>query len=269
VHGKTRWIALYIQDHVKIASKLIITLAGHLTHASNSLEGFDWIAEDEKKIIDNAFTPRAGLTWLFGENVSVYALYDQCFLPQGGRSFEHKRFKPVTGYNIETGLKAYLFNKKLSLNLSIFDIVKNNVLTDDLEHPRYQIQLGQIVSRGIDFDMTGNVTPSLIVNANYEFIDAKVTKESNPNSIGIKNFLTPDHRANLWLQYKLLKGKLKNLSFSAGYQYTGERGAVFYNWNPDKTKVLPAYSLFDAAIGYSNKKFNIGDPKSFEKRRIY
>jgi iron complex outermembrane recepter protein len=257
-HGKIRWVALYIQDHVKIARKLVITLAGHFTHASNTWEGFDWIPEDEKKIINNAFTPRAGLTWLFGNNVSVYALYDQSFVPQVGRSFDHERFEPVTGSNIETGLKAYLFNKKLSLNLSIFDIVKNHVVTADPDHPGFRIQTGQIVSKGIDFDVTGNVTPSLIVNANYEYIDAKVTKETDPNSIGIKNFLTPDYRANLWLQYKLLKGKLKNLSFSAGYQYTGKRGAVWYFWNPDRTKVLPAYSLFDAAIGYRNEKFNIG-----------
>ena len=43
-----------------------------------------------ERTMHNVFTPRAGLTWLFGDNVSVYALYDQCFLPQAGRSFEHK-----------------------------------------------------------------------------------------------------------------------------------------------------------------------------------
>jgi iron complex outermembrane receptor protein len=38
-HAITRWIALYLQDHVKIADKLVVTLAGHLTHASNIWEG--------------------------------------------------------------------------------------------------------------------------------------------------------------------------------------------------------------------------------------
>ena len=256
-HFMTHWIALYVQDHIKIAGKLIITLAGHLTHASNMAKGVAWIPEDEKKITDNAFTPRAGLTWLFGSNLAVYALYDQCFIPQVGRNFEHKRFKPLTGHNFETGMKGYFFNKKLSVDLSIFDIVKNDVLTDDLVHIGYQVQTGQIVSKGVDFDMTGNILPSLIVNVNYEYVDAEVTKESNPTSIGIKNFLTPDHRANTWLQYKLLHGKLKGLSFATGYQFTGQRGAVWYFWNPDKTKLLPAYSLFDAALGYSNEKFNI------------
>jgi iron complex outermembrane receptor protein len=83
----------------------------------------------------------------------------------------------------------------------------------------------------------------LIVSANYEYIGAKVTKESDPNSIGIKNWLTPDHRANPWLRYKLLNGDLKGLAFSIGYQYTGKRGAVWYFQYPDKTKLLPAYNL--------------------------
>ena len=256
-HVNTRSVSLYAQDHIKIVKKLIITVAGRLTRATTMWEDVDWVPEDERKISDTKFTPRGGLTWLITENFSVYGLYDQCFLPVAGRSFEHKRFEPVTGYNIEFGSKAYFFYRKLSLNLSIFDIVKNNLLTGDPVNNGYQIQIGQVVSKGIDFDITGNITPSIMVNANYEFVDAKVTEDNNPNAIGIKNLLTPDHRVNLWLQYKLPKGKLRNLSFSAGYQYTGERAASLYFWNPDKTKVLSPYSLFEAAVGYGREKFNI------------
>jgi iron complex outermembrane receptor protein len=222
------------------------------------LGGDDWIPDDERKITDNAFTPRAGLTWLFGDKVSIYALYDQCFIPQAGRSFEHKRFKPLTGYNIETGMKGYFFNNKLSLNLSIFKIVKNNMLTSDPLHQDFQIQRGQITSKGIDFDMTGNITPSLIVNANYEYINAKVTKDNDPKIVGTKNFGTPDHQANLWLQYKWLHGALRGFSFFMGDQYLSKRSAVFYLWVPDKTKYLPGYNVLDAGIGFSNDRFNAG-----------
>ncbi len=169
-HYKVHWIALYLQDHIKIANKLVVTLAGHLTHASTGSE-----SDDEEKTRDNVFTPRTGLTWLFGDNVSVYALYDQCFLPQGGKSFEHKPFKPVIGYNIEGGLKSYYFNKKLNMNLSIFNIVRNNSLTADPLHVGYNISRGQMVSKGIDFDMTGYLTNALIANANYEYSVARVT----------------------------------------------------------------------------------------------
>ena len=37
-HFSIKWIALYVQDHIKIAGKLVVTLAGHLTHASTNFE---------------------------------------------------------------------------------------------------------------------------------------------------------------------------------------------------------------------------------------
>ena len=103
-------------------------------------------------------------------------------------------------------MKSYFFKKKLSLNLSLFNIVKNNTLTADPLHFGDFIQTGQITSKGIDFDMTGNITPALTVNANYEYADAKITKDSDPNKVGMKNFGTPDHYCNLWLKYNLLHG---------------------------------------------------------------
>ena len=150
------------------------------------------------------------------------------------------------------------------MGLSIFDIVKNNMLITDPLHDGYRIQRGQITSKGINFDMTGNITPSLVVNANYEYVNAKVTKDTDPKVVGTKNFGTPDHQANLWLQYKLLHGQLKGLSFSVGDQYLGKRSAVYYgsavnySWVPDKAKYLPAYNLIDAGIDFRNDQFNIG-----------
>ena len=70
--------------------------------------------------------------------------------------------------------------------------------------------------------MTGNITPALMVNANYEYADAKIMEDSDPNMVGQKNFGTPDHYGNLWLKYTLLKGSLKNTSFAVGYQYMGK-----------------------------------------------
>ncbi|HET9434163.1 MAG TPA: TonB-dependent receptor, partial [Chitinophagaceae bacterium] len=74
------WIALYLQDHIKIANKLVVTLAGHLTHAYVKWSGIDDIPDYQRNTKYNVFTPRVGLTWLFSENFSIYSLYDQCFV---------------------------------------------------------------------------------------------------------------------------------------------------------------------------------------------
>ena len=202
--------SLYLQDHIKIAGKLVVTIAGHFTHLFNNADD-PGVADYESHKIYNALIPRAGLTWLFSDDVSVYTLYDQSFFPQFAKSFDNKPFLPLTGYNLETGMKGYFFNKKLSLNFSVYRIVKNNTITEDPLHNGFQIQKGQVTSNGIDFDLTGNITTSLTINANYSYAHAKITKDTDPSNVGLKNFGTPDHYGNLWLKYKLQKGKWKGV----------------------------------------------------------
>ena len=158
---------------------------------------------------------------------------------------------------METGLKSYFLDKKLGLNFSVYHIVKNNNLTADPANNGYYIQTGQIISNGIDLDMTGNITPAFTINANYAYNNAKITKDNDPNLIGIKNFGTPDHAVNLWIKYQLLSGKLKGLSFGFGYQYMGKRSALYFE-NPGTGNIyLPVHNLLDAAVSYKNQKFNI------------
>jgi iron complex outermembrane recepter protein len=141
------------------------------------------------------------------------------------------------------------------LNSSAFHTVRNNLATPDPVHPDNWVQKGQIVSNGIDFDLTGNITPSIVVNANYEYVDAKITKDTDPLNVGLKNYGTPNHSANLWLKYNLGKGKLKGMSFAAGYQFMGKRVAVDY-YSPDPA-FIPPHNLFDASVGYANERFTV------------
>lgn len=257
------WVALYLQDHLRIANKLIVTIAGRFTHAYVKWSGIESVPVYQRDTKYDVFTPRAGLTWLFSENFSIYSLYDQCFVtpnaaPPRRRNSDNMPFKPITGYNLEAGLKSYFFNKKLGLNFSVYHIVKNNTLTPlPGPAPRNYVQTGQITSNGIDFDMTGNIAPAFTVNANYAYNNSTITKDNDPTLIGMKNFGTPDHSVNLWFKYKLLSGKLKGLSFSSGYQYMGKRSALEFE-NPGTGNVfLPVYNLLDAAVSYQNQKFNI------------
>src|SRR5690349_20908311 len=103
-------MAVYVQDHLKIYDKLVLTVAGRFTHLTT---GQDWNTPDdpEYQVTDNKFTPRLGLTYLFSDDISVYALHDESFLAQRGAIFGGGRLPALTGSNNEIGVKALLFKK--------------------------------------------------------------------------------------------------------------------------------------------------------------
>ena len=247
--------SVYLEDHIKIKEKLIITLAGRFTHLNNTSIA-DFAPDYQQHIHYNRFTPRFGVNWLFSEASSAYIVYNQFFFPVFQKNFEHKPFKPSTGYNLEAGIKHFFFNKKLNASLSIYRILINNALTPDPFHPPDNyIQTAQYKHKGVELDIAGNISPAFMINANYAFTDARVSK-GDSDQLGKKKLGTPDHSANLWLKYRLLNGKLKGFSFALGYQYMGRRSASFID-DPGGNIYLPIYNLLDGAISYRNEKFNI------------
>lgn len=243
--------ALYLQYNVKFFDKLIATLAGRYT------QNVTWSSYDDPNVqTDRRFTPRLGLTYLITKDISVYALYDQAFLPQSGRSFTGKTFKPLTGDDKEFGIKTFWFNKKLSANVSAYRITKNNALTTDPQNPGFQIQTGQLVSKGIEVDIMGYVTNGLSVMANYAFTDARTTKSNDSAQIGLYNFNAARHNANSFIKYRFQQGVLRGFAIGAGGQYIGKRTYAFDVKLQDK-QMMPAYSLFEASLGYYRSKFYV------------
>ncbi|MEA5461859.1 TonB-dependent siderophore receptor [Arcicella sp. LKC2W] len=254
-----KWQALYVQDHIKIAKKYIVTLAGRFTMLTTGQDYNGGVDDPEYEITENAFTPRVGLTYLPSDKLSIFAIYDQSFLPQRGAVFGGSRLPPLTGSNKEIGIKALLFNKKLSLNASVYSIEKNNVSTTDPIHDGFYLQTGQIKSEGFEMDLIGNITNNLSVIANYSYTNARVTKDLDSTVVGIKNYGTPDQTMNAWLKYKFSEGLLKGLSFGAGVQHMGNRSGVYVGWGSEfGNKNLPTYTIYDACVNYNFSKISIG-----------
>ncbi|HEX7844549.1 MAG TPA: TonB-dependent receptor, partial [Chitinophagaceae bacterium] len=216
---------------------------------------FGNIPDYQNRTSYNYFTPRIGFNWLFSDRFTAYAVFDKFFIPEYAKNYDHKPLKPMTGYNLEAGIKHNFFNKKLNTSLSVYKILTNNALTPDPLHPDNYIQTTQFTNKGVELDITGNISPAIMVNANYAFTDASVSK-GDANQIGKKKIGTPDHSTNLWFKYRLLKGKLRGFAFSLGYQYMGRRCASFVD-DPGGNIYLPVYNLFDGAISYRNERFNI------------
>jgi len=252
-----RWQALYIQDHLKLFDKVIVTLAGRFTHLVTG-QDFNSVDDPEYEIKDNKFTPRVGLTYMFSPNISAYIMHDESFLSQRGAIFGGGRLPPLAGSNNEFGIKALLFKKQLAITASVYDMRKNDVGTSDEAHPGFYLKTGQIRSTGLDLDIAGRINDNWYINANYAYVNPRISKDENKSVIGLQNAGTCKNLSNLWVKYQVTTGVLKGLGIGAGYQYTDKRGAVYPGWNDiEGNKYIPAYQLFDASLSYSTGKFSI------------
>ncbi|HEY8388764.1 MAG TPA: TonB-dependent siderophore receptor, partial [Parasegetibacter sp.] len=162
--------SVYLQDEISLMSnKLRLTIAGRYTHLIQEYYGADSAVH---------FTPRVGLSYSIDKETSVYGLYDQAFIPQSGALSNGGKVQPITGNNIEVGIKKEWLGGKLRTTLTAYRIIKNNELTDDPfdPNPAISIELGQKRSQGIEFDLNGRVTDGLRLILNYAYTGSRITK---------------------------------------------------------------------------------------------
>lgn len=249
VHYRQSYVGYYAQDEISMFSdKLRLTLAGRFTIASD-LDPYSGSIDASK------FTPRVGLSYTIDKNTSLYGVYDQAFVPQAGSDKQGNSFKPITGDNMELGLKREWFGGNWITSLSLYKITKNNVLTADPNNMNFSIQLGQTVTKGIEFDVRGQITDELNLTANYAYTDGIVSKDTDPAKENITIPGISTHLANGWLTYRASKGAVKGLGLSLGAQYQGGRTSWYVFDGTSQS--LPDYFRLDAAVSYQLNKFTI------------
>ncbi|TVP63378.1 MAG: TonB-dependent siderophore receptor [Nodularia sp. (in: Bacteria)] len=209
---------------------------------------------------DDAFTPQIGIVYQTTPELGIYANYSQSFTPNSGATISGDPLKPQTGQGYEFGLKAELLDGRLFANLAYFDTTKQNVPTADPDFPNFLIATGEQRSRGIEFDVAGDILPGWNVIASYSYTNAETTKD-NSIEIGNRLFNVPQHSASLWTNYTIQSGNLQGLGLGIGFNYVGEREGDLAN-----TFRLGSYFLTNAAIFYrqNNYRFAINFKNLFD-----
>lgn len=245
--------SLYVHDEMAfLEEKLRLSLGLRYTIA----ETIGKTATADRR--DKALTPRVGLSYSIDKSTSVYGLFDQSFVPQAGTDWEGNAFKPVRGNDLEAGIKKEWAGGKWISTLSAYRIKRQNALTDDVDHPMagtnnyFKIALGETTSKGIEFDITGEVLPGLSANANYALTDSKVSKDGKQENIGNITPNTAKHTANAWLTYRLQQGPLRGLGLTGSVQGMFDRAI-----GTTKESNFKNYIRTDGGISFQNGKYSI------------
>ncbi|UBF26362.1 TonB-dependent siderophore receptor [Kovacikia minuta CCNUW1] len=264
----TNRLGIYVQDQISLFDRLTL-LAGIR---------YDTVDQTNKRVpglftepgkttqTDDAFTPRLGLLYQVSKTVSLYGSYSQSFNPGSATTAAGDVIEPERGEGYEVGIKTELLNRKLLATAAYFDITKQNVAVTDPDFPLFSVASGEQRSRGVEFDIVGELTPGWNLIASYTYTDTQVTEDSNPDLIGNQLFGVPKHSASLWTTYEIQRGNLQGLGVGFGFNFVGERQGDLAN-----SYEVDSYFITNAAIFYrrGNWRFavnfkNLGDVKYIE-----
>ncbi|PIG94171.1 TonB-dependent siderophore receptor [Gloeocapsopsis sp. IPPAS B-1203] len=241
-------LGIYIQDQIKFTENFKLLLGGR----------FDLFTQTNQNFLDDttdiqsgdAFTPRVGIVYQPIPAISLYASYSQSFNPIEGRSANGSLFQPERGTQYEVGVKADL-NERLATTLSLYSLTRSNLLTTDPNDSRFSIQTGEQRSQGIEFDITGEISPGWNILAGYAYTDAKIIADNNfPSGNRLTN--APEHSFNLWTTYEIQSGDLRGLGFGLGLFYIGDRAGDLEN-----SFDVPSYLRTDATIFYRRDRLRV------------
>jgi iron complex outermembrane receptor protein len=239
-----RSFGVYAQDQIEFSPKWKALLG--LRH-----DKYEQTVEDRLpgRIIAqklSATSPRAGLVYQPDKTLSFYVTASRGFRPNSGISSAGASFPAEQSRSYEIGAKWDSADNKMSATVALFDITKENVLTPDPADPvTYSIAVGEMKSRGLEFDFSGEVARNLRLSAAYAYTSAHVTK-SNPAAGGTGlaegRFFpnVPRHSANLFGVYSFAAPGGGKATVGGGISYVGDRlGSVDSNDNFR----LPAYTV--------------------------
>lgn len=224
----------------------------------------DWMkTSDENRIAEAArpagtrigdertkLTTRAGVLYLFDNGVAPYVSYSESFNPNSYSDAAGNPLAPTEGTQWEAGLKYQPPGTSNLFTASFFHVVQEN-LASKLPQENFYRPIGQVRSQGIELEGHAQITDALKVVGSYTFTDIEYAKQMISTVDGVTDnkgnspTQAPRHMASVWADYAFQGGPLAGLSLGAGVRYVGS------SWvDAENTLKVPAYTLYDASIGY-------------------
>ncbi|WP_417780414.1 TonB-dependent siderophore receptor [Stutzerimonas xanthomarina] len=242
-HERVHSRSLNLQDQIRFSEKLFGVVGARYDHYEHRLD--NEVAGTRTEQTHEKVTPRIGALYQLMPEVGVFANASQSFKPNGGIDASGTAFDPEEGVGYEAGFKFDLLDSRLGMTVAAFHLTKENVLTADPVDSAHQIAAGEVRSRGIDFQLTGQLTDAIRLIGAYAYVDAEVT-EDNTLARGSRLLNVPEHSGSLLGVYEFLDGGLRGLELGGGVNYVGERSGNV----TDSGFELPGYTTMDLLARY-------------------
>lgn len=207
----------------------------------------------------NKLTPYLGTVYDIDDTHSLYASYTGIYKPQNELGADFKVLDPLKGKNYEAGLKSEWLNGHLNSTFTVFRTEQENVAQQIDTVGTTAIYEGiQATSKGYEFDVSGEVSERVSVNAGYtRLMSLKGANDENVNPY------IPRHLVHASAVYKV--PQIENLKVGASVNWQSDThvdiGTVRYTQDSYATLNLMANYKLDAHWNAALNLYNVTNEK--------
>ena len=270
-------LGVYVQDLISLSSKFKLLVGVRWSMQESTAPTTTYLVKDSSgkgsgsKV--DAFSPRLGLVYRPTETTSLFASYSNSFSVNNGVDIYSNALPPSIIDQYEIGIKNELIKGKLSVNLTLYRIINNNLaqtapftLNGAVNNNTLLKELaGETTSDGIEVDINSQPVKGLNILAGYSYNYMRYThtKNAKGNYIeGERLVNTPAHTANSSIFYTFQKGNLKGLKIGAAAFYIGNRLGGWNNTQQQTqsySRMIPVsgFTTADISAGYGYKKISL------------
>jgi iron complex outermembrane receptor protein len=148
-------------------------------------------------------------------------------------------------------VKTELFDRRLTASLAWFHLTKQNIATQNPFNPNLTDVTGEVLSRGLEIDVAGQILSEWKVIGNVTYTDTVVLKDTVDSSgaplgnQGKRFYGVPRFGGSLWTTYAPQDGALRGWKFGTGVlAYSNREGDL------PNTFQVPGFALANFMAGY-------------------
>lgn len=243
-------LGFYFQDQTSLLNDKLQFVLGlrydQLKQVSTSINAPDPLTFRPPDVL----SPRYAVLYRPIPATTFYATYGESYRPDtSGRPMfgTDDRIEPTTGVLYETGAKTLFFKDRLSLDLEVFELTRENIVDADPNHSGYVIQSGKERSRGYAVSFNVDPLPGLTLFGGYGHTKGNIIEGNRPTDPNVGKALRglPEDSFTVFVKYRFRNGHLKGLGLGAGYRWVEEFPGAY-----NRPFVNPSYQVVDAQVNY-------------------
>ncbi|ALP68499.1 TonB-dependent siderophore receptor [Paraburkholderia caribensis] len=248
----------YLQDQMKYGRFRLLSSISH---------GQSWSQTSTSSSTNSAWSPNVGLLYQLTDDIATYASYQKTFTPQGNILLVGGAAASAeTGVNTEVGVKGEFLDDKLTASAALYRTqLKNRAIADGAVPGYNMIDPVGVVSKGVEIDVSGQISPGLKVVANYSY-----NAQTQPSGPDIRSAYTdPRHRLFVWGEYAFQSAMLSGFGINGGVTIRSS-----YTTG-QSTSTSPIYriggqAIVDAGVFYRKRKWvtSFGVRNLFDRAQI-